>query len=132
MKNGPYELIIAPSNYPGKLYRGRYCYEHHLVWWKNTGQVIKEGEIVHHKNHKKRDNRFENLELLPSASHSTLHGKLKKPIIRRLKCCFCKNYFQRRLRDIKTKKKQGYRHHFCDRTCMAKAYGRGRPINHGR
>ena len=31
MKSGNYILIKAPDNYPGKKYRGKYCYEHHYV-----------------------------------------------------------------------------------------------------
>lgn len=37
MRCGPYILIIPPPEYPGKKYRGRYAYEHHVVWWENTG-----------------------------------------------------------------------------------------------
>jgi len=73
MRNGPYELIIAPKEYPGKLYRGRYAYEHHYVYWRETGQVVKEGEVVHHKNDDTRDNRFENLELHTQIEHITYH-----------------------------------------------------------
>lgn len=74
MRNGPYELVIAPDDYPGKRYRGRYCYKHHLVWWRRTGEVPGPGELVHHKNGKKRDNRFRNLEKKTRAAHSAEHS----------------------------------------------------------
>jgi hypothetical protein len=74
MKNGPYELVIAPEGYPGKRYRDRYCYEHHLVWWQNTGEVPGEAELIHHKNEDKRDNRFENLEKKGWARHTAEHN----------------------------------------------------------
>ena len=73
MRNGPYLFVIA-LDYPGKKYRGRYIYEHHLVWWKNTGQPVPEGYVVHHKNEDMHDNRFENLELIESEQHKKLHG----------------------------------------------------------
>lgn len=76
MRNGPYELVIAPAEYPGKKYRDRYVYEHHLVWWKATGEVpdYQVGNI-HHKNGDKRDNRVENLERISRSRHSVLHAK---------------------------------------------------------
>lgn len=74
MKNGPYEMVIAPKDYPGKKYRDRYCYEHTLVWWKNTGTIPKDNEIIHHKNGNKRDNPFSNLELRKKGGHVNYHN----------------------------------------------------------
>ena len=75
MKNGPYILIIAPENYPGKKYRARYAYEHHVVFWENTGQLCKEGHVIHHKNEDKHDNRWGNLEEISKADHASTHHK---------------------------------------------------------
>lgn len=91
MKNGPYELILAPKKYPGKRYRGRYAYEHHIVFWKKTGKVIGPGEVIHHKNEKRRDNRFENLEMISASDHSVHHNKVE-PL--NLSCGFCKKDFK--------------------------------------
>ena len=77
MKNGEYELVIAPEGYPGKLYRDRYAYEHRVVWWKTTGTLPKEDEVIHHLNENKRDNRFENLTVLSREAHSKIHGQDK-------------------------------------------------------
>jgi hypothetical protein len=75
VKNGPYELVIAPLDYPGKKYRDRYCYEHTLVYWKQTGLIPTEGFVIHHKNGNKRDNRFKNLEMISISKHNSEHGK---------------------------------------------------------
>lgn len=40
MKNGDYILVIAPDWYRGKRYRGKYCYEHHLVKENNIIKII--------------------------------------------------------------------------------------------
>ena len=41
-----------------------------LVWTENTGQVVKKGYIVHHKNGIKTDDHFSNLELMTYAEHA--------------------------------------------------------------
>jgi len=78
MKNGNYELIIAPDDWPGKKYREKYCLEHHYVYWKNTGILCEKGFIIHHKNCDRFDNRFENLELLSNRQHSINHALERK------------------------------------------------------
>lgn len=73
MKNGDYLLIVAPKDYPGKKYRNKYCYEHHYVWWKNTGELISYEDSLHHINGDKHDNRFENLEKVSRREHPSKH-----------------------------------------------------------
>lgn len=73
MKNGDYLLIIAPSEYPGKKYRGRYCYEHHYVYWKKTRLIPNKTQMIHHKNENRYDNRFVNLELIYKKDHPQKH-----------------------------------------------------------
>lgn len=78
MKNGPYELIVAPEEYPGMKYRGRYCYEHHLVYWRAHGVIPEPGQIIHHINENKRDNRLVNLELMDVGDHGRHHGEARR------------------------------------------------------
>jgi len=61
MINGDYILIKPPVEYPGKRYRGKYVYEHHVIWWMNTGEILKDKEIIHHINHDKHDNSIESM-----------------------------------------------------------------------
>ena len=81
MKNGSYELVEAPVDYPGRRYRNRYVYEHHLVWWENTGQLVPVGSVVHHKNGCKRDNQFQNLELKEHGVHTSDHRVLQAKLV---------------------------------------------------
>lgn len=99
MKNGKYILTIAPNEYPGKKYRGRYAYEHIVQFWKREGRLPADGCVVHHKNDDKHDNSFENLEEILKSDHSRLH-QLEIPIThgthsgyrRGCRCVECKNF----------------------------------------
>jgi hypothetical protein len=59
-----------------------YAYEHRLVAERKLGRRLRPGELVHHKNEKKTDNRFRNLEVMPSQwEHRVEHrhgGKAKR------------------------------------------------------
>lgn len=94
MKNGPYEMVVAPTDYPGKRYRGRYCYKHHLVWWQHTGEIPGRKEVVHHKNENKMDNAFENLEKTAKSEHTKHHMEkvTKEATVERV-CVHCKSVF---------------------------------------
>lgn len=73
-----YVRLFGPGTYsmPSfKTVNGMGIYEHHQVWYENTGHVVDTSkEIVHHKNHIKTDNRFSNLELMSISDHGRLHS----------------------------------------------------------
>ncbi len=124
MRNGKYELIVAPEGYPGKKYRERYAYEHQIVWWQNTGELVTGAFVIHHKNDEKRDNRFENLQKIHRDLHGVVHAS--KPQMDTLNCTNCGSEFEKLSREVKGKRKKGQRDFYCGRSCAAAHFGRGR------
>lgn len=121
MKNGPYEMVVAPDDYPGKKYRGKYCYEHHLVWWKVTGRMVRSDHIIHHVNGKKRDNRFENLEEMSRSKHTADHNKERSSNLIRLRCGWCSETMEMKPHKYRERMKASATGNlFCSRSCGAK------------
>jgi hypothetical protein len=58
--------------------RPRYIYEHVLVAEKKIGRRIVPGEVVHHLNCDRTDNRPENLRVVSRAEHVRLHKQLEE------------------------------------------------------
>ncbi len=118
MRNGEYLLMVAPEDFPGLKYRGRYCYEHTLVYWRNTGIVPGPGECIHHKNEKKHDNRFKNLELKNKGEHVRDHSLERGRIVLELRCPSCHEVFERDRRQTHLGKRS--KRTFCSRQCSGR------------
>lgn len=119
MKNGPYILVKAPLEYPGKVYKGRYVYEHQLVWWLNTKILVPEGYIIHHKDEDKHNNTFSNLELKTSLQHIKEHNEERKAIPVANNCHWCGVLHFLVPRNYRFKVAKGKKYFFCSQKCGA-------------
>jgi len=112
--NHGYVLKLA-LNHPNAR-KGR-VQEHRLVMEKYLGRYLKKGEVVHHKNGIKDDNRLENLELMSNAEHSSIHAKERligyKYTIEKCEQCG-------KERKTKPSWKADSKHHFCSQKCYRK------------
>lgn len=117
MKNGDYILVVAPDWFKGKRYRGKYCYEHHMVWELYNKKPVPEGYIIHHKDGNKYNNNIGNLMLLGAKEHSALHGALRTKRIAIVRCPSCGKVFEKDARMLKFRTLV-----FCSRQCIGK-YG---------
>jgi len=121
ISNG-YAIVTAPEDYPGRKTGGRYCSEHHLVWWQHTGELVTKGEVIHHKNRDRADNRIENLERMTNADHLALHkpdSKRPKPM-EEVSCTKCGKQFSRAKSIFEYKRRQGKTEFFCGQSCATK------------
>jgi hypothetical protein len=118
MKNGNYILIVAPDDWPGTRYRGKYCYEHQYVYWKNTG-INPKGHVIHHKDENPHNNDFSNLEISTHKDHAVLHMTVGRLMVD-LMCPMCHRLFTkpRNITHLVLAKSKAT---YCSRSCSARA-----------
>lgn len=61
-----------PLDYKGCIKRAN------LIWFQNTGEIIKSPYILHHRNKNRSDDRFNNLKRVTQSIHAKLENKTKK------------------------------------------------------
>jgi hypothetical protein len=65
--------FATPATYKVVRENGKRIREHVWVVEKHLGRKLSKGEVVHHKNGNKHDNRIENLEVMSQSEHIKKH-----------------------------------------------------------
>ena len=70
---GYMQVLLTPDNpYYPMCNISHYVLEHRLVMAYKLGRCLERGELVHHINHNRLDNRIENLQLVPRYKHEQI------------------------------------------------------------
>jgi hypothetical protein len=115
VKNGGYDIVLAPEDYPGLKYRGCYCQVHVLAYWRATGDYPSQGEVIHHIDLDRTNHNPINLTKMTNKDHSSLHNRLHPGKLDILTCSYCNTEFERRHMQVVTKVKQGQTKFYCCR-----------------
>ena len=84
-ENGEYVLVrlsMEDSFFSSMAQKNHFVLEHRLVMAKHLKRCLQPWEVVHHKNGAKKDNRLENLMLLPYRKWHLVDAQLKRYIAR--------------------------------------------------
>lgn len=116
VSKGAYNYALVPEH-PNATQNG-YVLEHRIVVENSIGRLLGPGEIVHHINSIKKDNRIENLEITSQSEHASHHGFLRGKKYVLLKCPSCGLFFEKP--ENKTHLAKGGRFTACSGVCRGK------------
>jgi len=116
VKRGDYRLAVVKEH--PKANKHGYVLLHRIVMENHLNRLLGEGEIVHHINHDKLDNRIENLQMMSNSEHVRLHKSTGKTTVN-LKCPWCGSLFSREKRQTHLIKRKN-KFTCCSKKCNGK------------
>lgn len=96
------------------------CWNIRVAMEDHLGRFLTNNEVVHHKDHNKKNNAIENLEVMDRSVHGRLHGTRVGQLWAILKCPWCGKQFERPNNRIFTNKNSKYFCTCCSNTCRGK------------
>lgn len=120
ISKGDYLYALVPEH--PKATKNGYVLMHRVVMENYLGRVLNDDEVIHHKDHNKKNNDLSNLELLNKVEHVKLHGKERGRQVILLKCPWCKKEFVRWKNQTHLQKPSIYNCTCCSDKCRGKLY----------
>lgn len=115
----PYRFVIVPDH--PNAYEHGYVLEHRVVMENHIGRLLRDDEVVHHKNENGQDNRLKNLELKSSPGHKQYHNQKRTEYID-VSCAYCGTKITLRKKYVENRRQGGQMEFFCCRSHSAKYY----------
>lgn len=113
IKKGDYEYALVP-NHP-KATKNGYVLMHRIVVENRLGRLLLPEEVVHHKDHNRKNNSPDNLEVMTNAEHVRMHQSTGNTMVEQI-CKECGRSFQMKVGQTK----KGQTNFFCSRSCNGK------------
>lgn len=120
ISKGDYQYALVPEH-PNCTKNG-YVLLHRVMMENHLGRLLNTNEVVHHKDHNKKNNSIENLELLDSKEHIKLHMLERTRKMVKLKCPECNTIFTKRRGNTHLVKPSKYSCTCCSPHCRGKFY----------
>lgn len=97
-----------------------YVLLHRVIIENRLGRVLNANEVVHHKDHNKRNNVVENLEVMDRKQHNVLHGLEHGRKMLKLRCPWCGKVFERFKNQTHLQKHSKYNCTCCCKSCSVR------------
>src|SRR6185312_479482 len=94
VSKGDYIYARVPSHTNST--KNGYVLHHRIVMENHIGRLLTKDEIVHHKDHDRKNNVITNLDIMTNSAHAKMHGLKHGRKMVKFKCPNCKNIFSRR------------------------------------
>ena len=114
VSKGDYNYAVVPEH-PNAT-KDNYVLEHRIVMENYLGRLLTSGEVVHHVNGDRKDNRIENLKLLSRSDHARGHAIRGRKYVQ-LKCPECGIIFEKEKRRTALRSSKKPKATFCSHKC---------------
>lgn len=120
VSKGDYIYAVVPEH--PKATKNHYVLMHRIIMENYLGRLLTEKEVVHHKDHNKKNNSIDNLELINRVAHIQLHSREHGRQMVKLICPWCKKEFVTEKRKTHLQKPSKYHCTCCSNSCRGKLY----------
>ena len=120
VSKGDYIYAVVPEH--PKATKNHYVLMHRVVMENFLGRMLTDEEVVHHKDHNKKNNSIDNLELMTTVAHQEMHSKEHGRYIVELQCPWCGKLFTKYKNTTHLQKPSKYNCTCCSPSCRGKLY----------